>query len=147
MRAARLDETKYGELLAKTRPHVIHNEKDLDHFTEALLELDSIGKPSREEQELAELLTTLIEQYESEFYRLRKARPTEIIRFLMEQKGLTPKNLEPITGSRGTTSDILNGKRPIGVAVAARLGEFFGVPPELFIEWKAFTTSSAASGD
>ena len=147
MRAARLNEIKYGELLAKTRPHVIHSEKDLEHFTEALLELDSVEKPSREEQELAELLTMLIEQYESEFYRLRKARLIKVISFLMEQKGLTPKDLEPITGSRGTTSDILHGKRPIGVAVAARLGEFFRVPPELFIEWKAFAAPSAASGD
>lgn len=141
MRRARLNETKYGELLAKTRPHVIHNDKDLDHFTEALLELDSIENPSREEQELAELLTTLIEQYEFAFHHLRKAHPTEIIRFLMEQKGLAPKDLEPLTGSRGNTSDILHGKRPIGVAVAARLGEFFQVPPELFIEWKALTAT------
>lgn len=142
MRAAKLNETKYGELLAKTRPHVIHNDKDLEQFTEALFELDSIEKPCREEQELAELLATLIEQYEAEFHSLPKARPTEIIHFLMEQKGLAPKDLEPITGSRGTTSDILHGKRPIGVSVAARLGEFFQVPPELFIEWKASTAAS-----
>ncbi len=136
MRSAALNEIEYGELLAKARPHVIHNEKDLEQFTEALLELDRIEKPSREERELVELLATLIERYEAEFHRLRKAKPTEVIRFLMEQKGLTPKDLEPLTGSRGTTSDILHGKRPIGVAMAARLGEFFQVRPELFIDWK-----------
>lgn len=145
MRSSTLDETKYGKLLAKARPHVIHNDKELEHFTEVLLELDEIEHASREEQELAELLTTLIEQYEAEHYKLRKATPTEMIQFFLEQRGLSPKDLWPVIGSKGNASEILNGKRNIGPAVAAKLGEFFHVSPEVFIEWKAAAASSAKS--
>lgn len=135
--SAVLNRNKYAELLSKTLPRVIRNDSQLDEFTEALLDLDQIEKPSREEQELAELLTTLIEHYEREHFRLRDATPVEVINLLLEQKGLSPKDLWSVLGSKGTTSDILNGKRKIGPAVSIKLGKFFGVAPELFIDWKA----------
>ena len=116
-------------------PKVIHNDTELDRLTEVLLELDEIDRPSREEQELAELLTVLIEHYEKEHFSLRDAHPHEVIRLLLEQKGLGARDLWGVLGSKGTTSNILNGKRKIGPAVAARLGAFFDMAPELFIEW------------
>jgi hypothetical protein len=36
-----LDEKKYGRLLSKTLPHVIHNDEELEDFTEELLRLMS----------------------------------------------------------------------------------------------------------
>lgn len=133
--SAALDRTKYAELLSKTLPHVIHNDAELDEFTEALLELDDLDRPSKEEKEVAELLTTLIEHYEQKRFPLRNARPQEVITLLLEQKGLTAKDLWVVLGSKGTTSDVLKGKRKIGTTVAAKLGNFFDVTPELFIDW------------
>jgi HTH-type transcriptional regulator/antitoxin HigA len=143
MKSSTLDETKYGKLLAKARPHVIHNHRDLEHFTEVLLEFDEVDHPSREERELADILTTLIEQYEAKHYKLRKATPTEMIQFLLEQQGLSAKDLWPVIGSKGNTSEILSGKRKIGPAMAAKLADFFHVAPELFIDWKPIAGSSA----
>lgn len=140
MRTAVLNETKYAKLLTKALPRVIHNDKELEHVTAALLELDSLERPAPEERALADLLTTLIERYEQENYPLRKASPVEIIHFLMEQRGLSAKDLTAVLGSKGITSEIINGKRNIGVATAVKLGEFFGVAPQLFIEWKPFST-------
>jgi hypothetical protein len=74
-----LDQIKYGRLLAEARPHVISNDDDLERFTQIVLELDELEHPSGEQRELAELLTTLIEQYEAEHYSLPKATPTELI--------------------------------------------------------------------
>jgi HTH-type transcriptional regulator/antitoxin HigA len=131
-----LDRTKYAELLSKTLPRVIRNDSQLEEFTEALWDLDEIEKPSREERELAELLTTLIEHYEREHFPLRNATPVEIINLLLEQKGMSAKDIWDVFGSKGTTSDVLKGRRKIGPAVAAKLGRFFGVAPELFIDWR-----------
>jgi HTH-type transcriptional regulator/antitoxin HigA len=131
-----LNQAKYGRLLAKTRPHVIRSDEDLEYFTEVLLELDELPNPSGEEEELAELLTTLVTQYEAEHYALPKATPLERIDFLLEQRGQSAKDLWPVVGSKGNTSDILAGKRKIGLSMAAKLGEFFGVAPDLFITWK-----------
>lgn len=132
-----LDQAKYGKLLAKTRPHIIRNDDDLERFTEMLLELDQLEHPSEEEKELAELLTTLIEQFEAEHYALPRATPTELIGFLLEQRGQSAKDLWPVFGSKGNTSEILAGKRAIGIATASKLGGFFNVPPQLFIGWKS----------
>jgi HTH-type transcriptional regulator/antitoxin HigA len=138
-----LDQAKYGKLLAKSRPHIIRTDEDLEHFTEMLLELDELDNPSEEQNELAELLTTLIEQYEAEHYALPKATPTELISFLLEQRRQSAKDLWPVFGSKGITSEILAGKRPIGIVTASKLGSFFNVPPQLFIGWKANTAHQA----
>jgi HTH-type transcriptional regulator/antitoxin HigA len=105
--------------------------------------LDEVDHPSREERKLADLLTILIEQYEAEHYKLRKATPTEIIQFLLDQRGLSAKDLWSVIGSKGNTSEILSGKRKIGPAIAAKLADFFHVTPELFIDWKPVSASSA----
>jgi HTH-type transcriptional regulator/antitoxin HigA len=135
MRSRTLDRTKYGELLTKALPRVIHSDKELDEFTQALLELEEVEKPSREEQALADLLATLIERYEEQRYPIRKATPLELIGFLLEQRSLSQKDLWPVVGSKGITSEILKGKRGISVRIAAKVGEFFHVDPALFIEW------------
>ena len=132
-----LDQTKYGRLPAKARPHIIRDDDDLERFIEMLLKLDELEHPSEEQKELAELLTALIEQYEAEHYSLRRATPTELIQFLIEQRGQSAKDLWPVFGSKGNTSEILAGKRAIGIATASKLGRFFNVPPHLFIGWKA----------
>lgn len=144
MRAGTLNETKYGELLSTALPRIIHNEEELERFTGILLDLDRSAQQTPEQIELAELLAALIENYESLHYPLRRATPVETISFLMEQRGLSGKDLVPVVGSKGTVSDVINGKRSIGIATAVKLGEFFRVPPELFIEWKAY---SASMGD
>lgn len=142
-----LDDTKYAKLLSKARPHVIRNDEELEHFTDILLELDRLPKPSAEQMELAELLATLIEDYESAHYRLRRASPIETIEFLMEQRGVSGKDLAEVLGSRGTASDVIHGKRSIGIATAVKLGEFFHVAPELFIEWKAYAAGNSSTVD
>lgn len=141
MKRSDLDEKKYARLLSKTRPHVIRNDEELENFTEELLRLDKSENPSREEEELADLLTALIEQYESEHYPVRQATPVETIKFLLEQRSLHDKDLWPVIGSKSHTSEILNGKREIGKVMASRLATFFHVDPDLFIQWKTIQTS------
>jgi len=39
----------------------------------------------------------------------------------------------PFFGSKGITSEVLNGKRGISKEMARKLGEIFHVPPAVFI--------------
>jgi HTH-type transcriptional regulator/antitoxin HigA len=64
---------------------------------------DELENPSREEQEIAALLTALIERYEEEHYPIRQATPVETIRFLLEQRNLRDRGLWPIVGSKSHT--------------------------------------------
>ena len=49
-----------ARMIAKGAPHVIHNDEELEAYTNALFRLS----PSRSEVEAIELLTLLVERYE-----------------------------------------------------------------------------------
>jgi HTH-type transcriptional regulator/antitoxin HigA len=52
---------------------------------------------------------------------------------LMQDRGLRHKDLMPVPGSRGATSDVINGKRTPSKTQIVALAAFFKVPPEVFI--------------
>ena len=54
-------------------------------------------------------------------YPLGLADPVEAIKFRMDQKGLTPKDLELYIGSSGRVSEVLNRKRGLSLQMMKRL--------------------------
>ncbi|MGB7848704.1 MAG: hypothetical protein WBL63_24040 [Candidatus Acidiferrum sp.] len=128
-----LNEKTYGKLLGRTLPHVIRTEEEYERLTNELLRLDEREDLSREEKELAELLTVLIDEYEERRYPIRKASPQRTLQHLMEARKLTQKDLWKVFGSKGITSEVFHGKRSISKAQAKKLAEFFHVNVELFI--------------
>lgn len=128
-----LDEKTYGQLLRRTLPHVIRTDEELARLTYELAALDEREDLTPEEQELAELLTVLIGDYEERRYPIRKASPRQTLRHLMEARTLTQKDLWKVFGSKGITSEVFHGKRSISKAQAKKLAAFFHVSAELFI--------------
>ena len=57
----------------------------------------------------------------------------EAIKFMMEQRNLTVKNLVPYIGQPNRVYEIFNHKRPLTVAMAWRLHKGLGVPAESLI--------------
>jgi HTH-type transcriptional regulator / antitoxin HigA len=51
----------------------------------------------------------------------------------MRAREIQPKDLWPVFGSKGITSEVLNGKRGISNQMAAKLGAVFQVSPAVFI--------------
>ncbi len=133
--ATTLNRARYAELLAQALPRVIRNDEELERFTARLLALDERPRPSREERELAELLATLIGEYEQKHHAIPAASPREVLEFLLRERGLSAKDLWPLVGSKGNTSEILSGKRGISLAIAAKLGSFFHLDPVVFIDF------------
>ena len=88
-----------------------------------------------EEDALLDVLTDLIEKFESKRYRRphRGSPPHETIRFLMEQNRLSQKDLWPLLGGKSHTSETLSGKRKVSNRQASLLGKRFNVSPSLFI--------------
>jgi HTH-type transcriptional regulator / antitoxin HigA len=124
---------EYSRLFTRIAPKVIHSEKDNDTYTQALYELDQrSGKLTRAEKELAELLTLLIEDFESKRYELPRAKPLEVVRFLMDQHNLKQKDLVDVFGTRSIVSEVLSGKRKLNKEHIARLRERFHVSPDVF---------------
>ena len=131
--ALRLDEKSYGQLLQRTLPRVIRTDEECERLTNELLRLDEREDLSPEKKELAELLATLVEEYEERRYPIRKASPRQTLQHLMEARNLAQKDLWKVFGSKGTASEVLHGKRSISKAQAKRLAAFFHVSVELFI--------------
>ena len=75
-----------------------------------------------------EVLTTLIEQYEDKFTRIDAPDPVAAIKFRMDEKGLTPRQLEPFIGSRARVSEVLTGKRSLSIDMIRSLHEGLGIP-------------------
>jgi HTH-type transcriptional regulator/antitoxin HigA len=124
---------EYSRLLARVSPKVIRNEKENEIYTQALYELDRrSAKLTSAEKELAELLTLLIEDFESKHYELPRAKPLEVLRFLMEQHELKQKDLLDVFGTRSIVSEVLNGKRKLNKDYIARLSQRFHVSPDVF---------------
>ena len=122
----------YGKLLAKALPKVIQSEKENDRYMKMLLGLEQKNTLTREEKDLADLLTLLIEDFEEKHYQLPKASPIEVIIFLMDQHGLKQKDLTDVFGTPSIVSEVLNGKRDLNKEHITRLSKRFHVSPELF---------------
>ena len=115
----------------KTEVIVIQNERDLRATQALVAALDRSRKPADVARLRAQAL--LLQAYEAARWPVRSVPPAELIRYAMEQHGLTPADMAPIFGTRSRVSEILNGKRPLTLAMIRRLHERLGLPADLLI--------------
>ncbi|MBB5065147.1 type II toxin-antitoxin system HigA family antitoxin [Granulicella mallensis] len=120
------------EMIRQGAPHLIHSDEELAEYTEALFDLTAKATPSREEEEAIELLTLLIERYEMERYPVPDAGPIDVLRFLLDQNGLSQRDIAEDLGSESTVSLVLSGKRLLNRDHIMRLSQRFHVSPAVF---------------
>jgi len=97
--------------------------------------------PNSPEGEKLDVLVTLVEAYESKHYPLDLPDPVEAIKFEMEQKGLTVKDLEPMIGKSNRVYEILNRKRSLTLKMIWKLNRELGIPAESLIKPTQASTS------
>jgi hypothetical protein len=69
-------------------------------------QLEARASPlSPEEEQLSQLLTLLIEEFEDQHYQLQAATPVEILRELMEINTLNQSDLTDVFGNRSVVSE------------------------------------------
>jgi len=78
------------------------------------------------------LLADLLHLQDQQHYPVPDATPAQVVRFLMEQHGLSQSQL-PEVGNQSVVSQVLSGQRQLNVRQIARLCQRFGVGPGLFI--------------
>lgn len=105
-------------------------------YRAALKEIESLmmAKPDTPDGEKLDVLVTLVEAYESKHYPLDLPDPVEAIKFEMEQKGLTIKDLEPMIGKSNRVYEILNRKRSLTLSMIRRLHQELNIPAESLIK-------------
>lgn len=117
----------------KTTLVVIENDADLAEAKALLSQL--MVKRSATDADIARLRAQaqLIESYEAARWPRRKAKPAEIIRYLMDQHGLSRADMIPLLGTASRVSEVLNGKKPLSMSMVQRLRARFGIPADLLL--------------
>ena len=105
-------------------------------YRAALKEIEALMAAERDtpEGERLDVLVTLLEAYETKHYRLDLPDPIEAIRFRMEQKGMTPKDLVPVIGRINRVYEVLSRRRPLTLAMNQRLHSDLGIAAESLIK-------------
>ena len=91
------------------------------------------ARPGTEEDRMLDLMTELVQAYEQVNEPIEPPEPIEAIKFRMDQMGLKRRDLEPILGGRAKVSEVLNGRRPLSLAMIRRLHEELGIPADVLI--------------
>lgn len=105
-------------------------------YRAALNDIENLmmAEPDTVEGEKLDILVTLVEAYEAKHFPMDLPGPVEAIKFEMERKGLTVKDLEPMIGKSNRVYEILNHKRSLTLKMIWKLHEGLGIPADYLIK-------------
>lgn len=95
------------------------------------------AKRNTPEGDKLDVLVTLVQAYEARHFPLDLPDPVEAIKWSMEQRNLSVKDLVPYIGRPNRVYEVLNRKRPLTMAMAWRLHKGLGIPAESLIRQAA----------
>ncbi|MCC2637831.1 MAG: transcriptional regulator [Moraxellaceae bacterium] len=112
----------------------IHTEADyksaLKDISRLMASDPALGTPAGDR---LDILATLVQAYEARHFPIAPPDPIEAIKFRMEQRGLSIKDLEPLIGKSNRVYEVLNRRRPLTLAMIRRLHRQLGIPAEVLI--------------
>lgn len=123
----------YLELVRRVPLRPIRSDEELDRAVEmidALLDRESLNQ---DEQDYLDVLSDLVERYETEEHPIAPVSDAEMLRHLLEAKGASQADLARETGTaESTISEILSGKRNLSRAHIGKVSRYFHVEPGVF---------------
>lgn len=110
--------------------------KDETEYQAALEKVAAVmsAAPGTPEAEALELWSFLVDEYEKREHPIDLPGPIAAIRFRMEQQGLSARDLDSCIGGKGRVSEVLNGKRPLSLAMIRKLHRRLGISLEVLIQ-------------
>ena len=108
-------------------------------YKAALWAIESLmtAKRNTPEGDRLDVLVTLVEAYEAAHFPLDLPDPIAAIKFVMEQRRLTVKDLVPYIGQPNRVYEVLNHKRPLTMRMVWKLHRGLGIPAESLIKQAA----------
>ena len=97
--------------------------------------MTDLPKLTRDQQAYLDTRTFLFEAWENEYEAIDVSglTPIDVLRHLMEQRGMNASDLGRLLGERSLGPKILNGDRELSKAHIRKLMEHFGVAGDLFL--------------
>jgi HTH-type transcriptional regulator / antitoxin HigA len=110
-----------------------------------LIELERLmdAVPGTPAGDRLEVMTTLVEHYESLREPIEPPDPIEALIYHMESRGLERRDLEPYLGSRARVAEVLNRKRALSIEMIRKLHAGLGISAEVLIQPYAVKGSAA----
>ena len=92
------------------------------------------AKPDSKEGDELEVLSVLVEKYETIHHVIDAPDPVQAIRFQMEHFGLKDKDLIEYTGQSGRVSEVLSYKRKLTLPMIRKLQAGLNIPTKSLIQ-------------
>jgi HTH-type transcriptional regulator / antitoxin HigA len=128
-------EDRYLDLVRAFPLRPLRNDADLDAAVvviDLLIDRDELASP---EQDYLDVLSDLVEAYEAEAVPMRPVGDAEMLRFLIEQKGVTQAGVAKEVGiAESTVSEVLAGKRKLNRTQIGKLARYFHIGAGAFAD-------------
>lgn len=111
----------------------IRTEADYQRSLAEIATLMDAGMGSPDGDRL-DILATLIEAYETTHMAIEAPDPVSAILFMMEQKQLSRRDLEPAIGSRARVAEVLNRRRALTLPMIRALSGLLDIPADVLIQ-------------
>ena len=110
----------------------------------ALAEIETLMRagPGTPEGDRLDVLATLVEAWETRHVPIEPPDPVAAILFMMAQKGLTRRDLEPAIGSRARVAEILNRRRGLTLPMIRALSRLLDLPADVLVQDYALTRAA-----
>jgi HTH-type transcriptional regulator/antitoxin HigA len=124
---------RYFDLVVRFPLRPIHSDEVLDAAVKMVDSLLDRGDLAPEEEDYLEVLGDLIERYEGEANPMAPVSDAEMLRHLIEAKGVSQTEISSATGiADSTISEILKGRRALNRGHIGKLARYFKVSPDVF---------------
>lgn len=126
----------YAGLVNLMPPRTIHDDVDLENVTEIIDRLAVLDRPTKDQADYLETLSTLTAAYETGHHPIDVSRlgALDAVSFLLKEHGLNASDLGRILGQRQLGSAILRGTRQLSKSHILKLASHFGVSPDVFLK-------------
>lgn len=122
------DRDSYLELVLEFPLTSIKSEEHLLAAQDFMDDLLVKGKLSHGEEIYLDALSDLVATYEDEHHKIEPASDADMLRHLIEAKGVTQVEVSQKAGiSKSTISEVLSGKRPFSRQMLRKLADYFKV--------------------
>lgn len=104
-------------------------------YEAAFTEIEALmgAREGTPEGDRLDVLVTLVQAYEARHHPVEAPDPIALIEHVMEARGLDRRDLEPVIGSSGRVSEVMNRRRALSLGMIRALHRQLGLPAEALI--------------
>ncbi len=127
-------EGRYFDLVRRFPLRPIRDDATLTAASAMIDELLAIAEPTPDETDYLDVLGDLVERYEEVAHPIPDASPADVLRYLMDCRGLSQADLaKGVEIPTSVVSEVLAGKPGLSKANVARLARYFEVGTDVFL--------------